>query len=322
VVPRDLRLPDDATLEQRLQAMPPDGHGLTVLPFLAGERAPGWRGDRRGAVTGLSLDTDRSRSCAPRWRRRAASGARLPPAGAARRARAPDRRLRRCRDALARVDQMLADALGHPVTWSHEPETTSRGAALLALQALGALPDLAAVRAPLGETFEPDPARHARYRDALERQRALDEKGMIVPMDATSEIRVVADPSALAEIAAQEVLEIARAAVAARGRFTVALAAAPRRARRTSGSRSRRSPRRCRGTAPSSSSGTSGACRRITRIPTTVWRTRRCSRGCDPADRVFRIPGESADPDAIAADYARKLAEVWACGAVRCRGST
>jgi len=71
---------------------------------------------------------------------------------------------------------MLADALGHPVTWSHEPETTSRGAALLALHALGALPDLAAARAPLGETFEPDPAHHARYRDALARQRAFDER--------------------------------------------------------------------------------------------------------------------------------------------------
>jgi len=32
------------------------------------------------------------------------------------------------------------------------------------------------VRAPLGETFEPDPARHARYREALDRQRALDER--------------------------------------------------------------------------------------------------------------------------------------------------
>jgi hypothetical protein len=32
------------------------------------------------------------------------------------------------------------------------------------------------VRAPLGETFEPEPARHARYREALERQHALDER--------------------------------------------------------------------------------------------------------------------------------------------------
>jgi len=72
--------------------------------------------------------------------------------------------------------RMLADALGHPVTWSHEPEATSRGAALLAWQALGDISDLASVRGPLGETFEPDPARHARYREALDRQRALDER--------------------------------------------------------------------------------------------------------------------------------------------------
>ena len=39
--------------QERLDGREP----LTVLPFLAGERAPGWRGDRRGAVTGLSLDT-------------------------------------------------------------------------------------------------------------------------------------------------------------------------------------------------------------------------------------------------------------------------
>src|SRR5207237_9443228 len=52
-----LRLADEAPLEPRLEARTPDAHGLTVLPFRAGERAPGWRGDRRGAVAGLSLDT-------------------------------------------------------------------------------------------------------------------------------------------------------------------------------------------------------------------------------------------------------------------------
>jgi gluconokinase len=72
--------------------------------------------------------------------------------------------------------QAIADALGHPVTWSAEPEATSRGAALLALEALGTLPDLAAARQPLGETFVPDRAHHARFRDAIERQRRLDER--------------------------------------------------------------------------------------------------------------------------------------------------
>jgi len=172
-----LQLPDDAALEQRLEAMPPDGHGLTMLPFLAGERAPGWRDSRRATVAGLALNTGPLeivqaaleavalrlalvyRLLSPHAARQhavVASG------GAVTRSRAWTR--------------MLADALGHPVTWSHEPEATSRGAALLAWQALGAVPGLATVRAPLGETFEPDPAHHARYRLALERQRALYER--------------------------------------------------------------------------------------------------------------------------------------------------
>ena len=71
---------------------------------------------------------------------------------------------------------MIADALGHPVTRSAEPEASSRGAALLALEALGVLPDLAAARQPLGETFIPDRAHHARLRDALGRQRRFDER--------------------------------------------------------------------------------------------------------------------------------------------------
>jgi gluconokinase len=52
-----LRLPDDDALEHALADRAPNAHGLTVLPFLAGERAPGWRGDKRGAIAGLSLST-------------------------------------------------------------------------------------------------------------------------------------------------------------------------------------------------------------------------------------------------------------------------
>jgi len=70
--------------------------------------------------------------------------------------------------------QMIADAIGRPVSASRETEATSRGAALLALQSLGVVRDLATARAPLGETFEPAPARHARYQAALARQRRLD----------------------------------------------------------------------------------------------------------------------------------------------------
>ena len=53
---RTLAMPRDS--EARLEAAPPGGHGLTVLPFLAGERSPYWRADLRGAITGLSLATE------------------------------------------------------------------------------------------------------------------------------------------------------------------------------------------------------------------------------------------------------------------------
>jgi 6-phosphogluconolactonase len=134
---------------------------------------------------------------------------------------------------------------------------------------------------------------------------------MIVPMDAAPEIRIADDPSALAEIAAQEVLEIARAAVAARGRFTVALAG---------GSTPRETYRRLaqaplaaqmpwdrtvvffgdeRGVPPNHPDSNYGMAHAalLSRVPI-------------PPERVFRIPGESADPDAVAAAYARTLGEV------------
>ncbi len=172
-----LRLPDDEAVEAAMASLPPDGHGLTVLPFLAGERAPGWRGDRRAAIAGLSLDTTpieivRAALEAVAFRLALVYELLAPCA-------APDHVVVASGGALARSrtwTQIVADVLGRPITWCGEAEATSRGAALLALEALGVLPDLAAARAPLGETFVPDGARHARYREALERQRRLDER--------------------------------------------------------------------------------------------------------------------------------------------------
>ena len=67
----------------------------------------------------------------------------------------------------------MADALGRPVALSDVDEGSSRGAALLALEALGHLERAEEVEAPLGETYEPDPERTEAYRGALERQLAL-----------------------------------------------------------------------------------------------------------------------------------------------------
>ncbi|MCX6018965.1 MAG: FGGY family carbohydrate kinase [Chloroflexi bacterium] len=52
-----LRLPADDVLDAALAALPPDGHGLTVLPTFAGERSPGYAEDIRATIHGLSLKT-------------------------------------------------------------------------------------------------------------------------------------------------------------------------------------------------------------------------------------------------------------------------
>jgi len=44
-------------IDEALLAAAPAGHGLTILPFLTGERSTGWNPRARGAVIGLRLET-------------------------------------------------------------------------------------------------------------------------------------------------------------------------------------------------------------------------------------------------------------------------
>jgi gluconokinase len=171
---RELALPpDDAALEQAIAALPPDGHGLTALPFLAGERSPGWRDDARGLVGGIRLGTTgpeivRALMEAVAYRL-ALIHERLAPLAA------PGYALVASGGALRHSGawtQIVADALGVPLVMSPEKEASSRGAALLALARLGAPIPTAT---PRGRSVAPDPRRHATYRRALERQRHLYE---------------------------------------------------------------------------------------------------------------------------------------------------
>lgn len=175
-----LRLPSDEETEAALASpLAPDERSSAplVLPFLAGERSPGWRGDRRGAIVGLSLDTSaieilRAMLEAVALRLAVVYDLLAPLA-------ASDHEIVASGGALARSPawaQMIADAIGRPIQRSNESEASSRGAARLALQALGALADLAAGAAPLGDTIEPDRARHEQYRELRERQSALAER--------------------------------------------------------------------------------------------------------------------------------------------------
>jgi len=170
-----LRLPDGAATEAAIAALPADSHGLTVLPFIAGERAPGWRGERRASITGLRLDTTaahilRAMLEAVALRLGIVHGLLMP-------CIAPEHAVLASGGAFAHSRtwaQIIADVLGQPVTVLPDEEATCRGAARLALSALGLRPELGSAHPPAGETFRPDAARHAHYRDALARQRALD----------------------------------------------------------------------------------------------------------------------------------------------------
>ena len=173
----NLRLPAADVMEAALAAPIVERPAVTALPFLAGERSPGWRGDRRGAVVGLSLDTTamdilRTLLEAVALRLSLVYDLLAPCA-------TPEHVIVASGGALARSPawaQVIADAIGRPLSLSQESEASSRGAARLALHALGALDDVGASPAPLGETLEPDPARHARYREMRSGQLALDER--------------------------------------------------------------------------------------------------------------------------------------------------
>jgi len=51
--------------------------------------------------------------------------------------------------------QMMADALGRPVTACIEPEASCRGAALWVLEQIGSIENISAIPAWMGATFEP-----------------------------------------------------------------------------------------------------------------------------------------------------------------------
>jgi len=165
-----LRLGEPEAVERDLAAMEPDAHGLTFLPFLAGERSTGWAAHARAAVTGLRLNSNPVeilRAGMEAVALRFALIHELMPAA---------REVVASGGALLKSPawvQMLADALGRPILPSAEPEASSRGATLLVLEALGHVKRLEERPAAVGAAVAPGPGRHGKYQAALDRQRRL-----------------------------------------------------------------------------------------------------------------------------------------------------
>jgi gluconokinase len=172
---RTLQLPPADTLDALLAARPAAAHGVSFLPFLAGERSPDWPLDASALLAGLRLGNTpldilqaamegvayrlallvgRLRAVVPEATTIVASGAALE--------RSPF------------WTQLVADAIGERIQLCMEPEATCRGAALLALVGTGVLSDAGDAIAPGTVTIEPDAGRHARHEPAMQRLAALD----------------------------------------------------------------------------------------------------------------------------------------------------
>jgi gluconokinase len=166
----------DEDLEPALAAMEPDAHGLTVLPFWSGERATGWSSSAQGSIVGLTARTK------PIDVLRAGMEAvcyRFTLLAKALDEVAPNATIVAAGNALLSSPawaQMIADALGRRIEISGIREASSRGAALLALEAAGKIENLEAAIPEFANAYEADMTRHARYAEAIERQQKLYEK--------------------------------------------------------------------------------------------------------------------------------------------------
>jgi gluconokinase len=161
-----LQLPPDT--EEALARLAPAAHGLTVLPFVAGERAPGWRSDARASLINFTLNTQPIEILRAGLEgvayRFALIHQRLTPH------LPPEHQLIASGSGLLNSPvwiQIMADVLGRPVIASAEKEATSRGVAVLALEALGLAQDLPAA---LGQIYQPDETHYIQYQEALNKQ--------------------------------------------------------------------------------------------------------------------------------------------------------
>jgi gluconokinase len=171
---------EDPTEESMSEAgrIAPDSHGLTVLPFLAGERSPIWNDRATGVIAGLTLSTGRVdllRACLEAVALRLAMIYRaIAPLVSA------DHQIVLNGGAVLHSPvwmQIIADALGHTVTpLPPEEESSARGVALIAMQSAGIISNLNAVPDPVEGCVpvKPMEAHAPLYANGRERQSALE----------------------------------------------------------------------------------------------------------------------------------------------------
>lgn len=178
---KTLNLPADWDAQLATRRSQNSSHGLGTLPFLAGERSPLWNARARLAIEGATLDTGPVEVL-----QALLEGASLRFKAVADALRASMRAANLdsevpilfsggALDASPSWAQIMADCLGAPLVESREKEGSARGAALLALEALGEIGSVADLPGERGRRIEPGVAQSAGFERALEKQAALYE---------------------------------------------------------------------------------------------------------------------------------------------------
>jgi len=170
----NLKLPPIEHLNEELQKLNPTEHGVNVLPFIAGERATGWSTTATGVLEGVRLSTTpieilQAMLESVAYRFALVADLLLPGVKSGYQMIASGGAIQNSPWWL----QTMSDVLGVPVGVSAEQQDTSRGTAILALNALGVWDSLDDHPAHIAETYQPDESKRDVYGEARERQGQL-----------------------------------------------------------------------------------------------------------------------------------------------------
>jgi gluconokinase len=173
----NLNLPPIEQLNSQLEKLQPAKHGINVLPFIAGERATGWSTSASGVLEGVRISTTpiqilQAMLESVSYRFAMVADLLLPGVKSGYQMIASGGAIQNSPWWL----QTMSDVLGLPVGVSAEQQDTSRGTAVLALNALGVWDSLETHQADISETYEPNLATSELYAEGRRRQSELYDR--------------------------------------------------------------------------------------------------------------------------------------------------
>lgn len=173
----NLKLPPIEQLNSQLEKLQPAKHGINVLPFIAGERATGWSNSASGVLEGVRISTTpieivQAMLESVSYRFAMVADLLLPGMQLGYQMIASGGAIQNSPWWL----QTMSDVLGVTVGVSAEQQDTSRGTAVLALNALGVWDSLDMHEAHISKTYEPNLANAEVYAEGRQRQSELYDR--------------------------------------------------------------------------------------------------------------------------------------------------